>query len=32
MKKNCIIALCVAALLSGCARDFNNVYKSNDNT
>ncbi len=32
MKKNCIIVLCVAALLSGCARDFNNVYKSNDNT
>ncbi|MBQ5495446.1 MAG: outer membrane protein assembly factor BamD [Prevotella sp.] len=32
MKKNCIIALCVVALLSGCARDFNNVYKSNDNT
>ena len=32
MKKNCIIALCVAALLSACARDFNNVYKSNDNT
>ncbi len=32
MKKNCIIALCVAALLSGCTRDFNNVYKSNDNT
>ena len=32
MKKNCIIALCVAALLTGCARDFNNVYKSNDNT
>ncbi len=32
MKKNCIIALCVTALLSGCARDFNNVYKSNDNT
>ena len=22
----------MAALLSGCARDFNNVYKSNDNT
>jgi outer membrane protein assembly factor BamD len=22
----------VAALLTGCARDFNNVYKSNDNT
>ncbi len=32
MKKNCIIVLCVATLLSGCARDFNNVYKSNDNT
>ena len=31
MKKNCIIALCMAALLSGCAHEFNNVYKSNDN-
>lgn len=31
MKRNCIIALCMAALLSGCAHEFNNVYKSNDN-
>ena len=31
MKRNYIIALCMAALLSGCAHEFNNVYKSNDN-
>ncbi len=32
MKKNCLIVFCMAALLSGCAREFNNVYKSRDNT
>lgn len=31
MNKNSIIALCCAALLSGCAAEFNNVYKSTDN-
>ena len=31
MKRNCIIVLCMAVLLSGCAHEFNNVYKSNDN-
>lgn len=31
MKKNIIIALCVVALLSGCASEFNRVYKSTDN-
>ena len=32
MNKNSIIALCCAALLSGCASEFNTVYKSADNT
>ena len=31
MKKNSIIVLCCAALLSGCASEFNAVYKSTDN-
>lgn len=31
MKKNDIIALCMAVLLSGCASEFNRVYKSTDN-
>ena len=32
MKKNSIIALCMAALFSGCATEFSNVDKSADNT
>jgi outer membrane assembly lipoprotein YfiO len=31
MKKKTIIALCVTALLSSCATEFNRVYKSDDN-
>lgn len=31
MNKNIIILLCCAALLTGCAQEFNNVYKSTDN-
>ena len=31
MKKKTIIALCVTALLSSCATEFNRVYKSADN-
>ena len=31
MNKNSIIALCCTALLSGCASEFNAVYKSTDN-
>lgn len=30
MKKNVIVALCLAVLLSGCANEFNKVYKSRD--
>ena len=32
MYKNSIIILCLSLLLTGCAREFNSVYKSNDNT
>ena len=32
MNRNIIITLCMAALLSGCAHEFNKVYKSADNT
>ncbi len=32
MKKNIIITLSMAALLTGCATEFNNVYKSGDNS
>ncbi len=32
MKKYIIITLSIAALVSGCAKEFNNVYKSGDNT
>ena len=31
MKNNSIIALCLAALLTSCAAEFNSVYKSTDN-
>lgn len=31
MNKNIIILLCCTALLTGCAQEFNNVYKSTDN-
>ncbi len=32
MKKNILISLLLAALLTGCATEFNSVYKSADNT
>ena len=32
MNRNSIIAICMAALLTGCATEFNSVYKSQDNT
>lgn len=32
MNKNIIIMLCMTALMSGCAQEFNKVYKSADNT
>lgn len=32
MNKNIIITLCMTALMSGCAQEFNKVYKSADNT
>jgi len=30
MKKKVIVALCLAALFTGCANEFNKVYKTND--
>lgn len=31
MKKSNILALCIAALFSSCASEFNKVYKTADN-
>lgn len=30
MKKKVIVALCLAVLFTGCANEFNKVYKTND--